>query len=189
MNAKSLYSNKFYEELEKNSPRVDVRQTVLSGPKDANGRADFLEQGTGLEVVTKNLSTDPLIMTFGDGFSRFGQRDVTVQNDEALSWDNLPASEAEIFLYVDLLEDGTVQTGHTLLEPVYALARPSTPATGQSFYPVSHSHRMEVFDGASWVKKLRIFVGECTTDATNVTSITEYDYATGRGYEAPLGSG
>lgn len=182
--------------LPNTTPRINkiqqknsVRQTVLSGPVDASGKEDFLEIVTGLEVLSKSLSTDPLILSFGDGFTETGQKDFTIEVSEQLNWGALPASEAEVFLYIDLLTDGTVQTGHSIVEPVYSLARPATPATGQAFYSTYHTGRMEVFNGSSWVPVLRVFVGQCVTDATSVTSIEMYAYGTGRGYEAPLGSG
>ena len=157
------------------SGNTTTRQTVQSGPVDADGRADFLDVGTGLQVVSDTSAS--LNITFGDGFSRGQQRNFGVSIDTALTWSSLPDNEGEVFLFIRVLPNGTVETFHSLLKPVYAQARPSTPATGQTFYPTDHRHRMEVWDGAAWDDtNLLICVGQCATSAGSVASVVSYAY-------------
>lgn len=171
----STFSKNFYEELGKNAPRVDVRQTVLTGPRDANGRADFLQDGTGLELVTKNVSSlNPLTLTFGDGFSSFGQKDIT-KSLETLKAVTLPDNESRIFIYIDLNgEDFTM--GFSLLDLDRNSFKPTTPATTQSWYPYDHSSKGAFFDGIQWVDVNRVFIGEATTSAGAITNVESYDF-------------
>ena len=157
------------------SGNTTTRQTVQSGPVDADGRADFLDVGTGLQVVSDTSA--PLNITFGDGFSRGQQRNFGVSIDSALTWDSLPNNEDEVFLFIRALPNGTVETFHSLLAPVYAQARPSAPAAGQTFYPTDHRHRMEVWDGAAWNRdNLIVCVGQCATSGGAVVSVVSYAY-------------
>lgn len=187
----SNFSQNFYDKLAREGTNLPVRQTVLSGPVDVLGRADFLQVGTGLEAISKDIGTlNPLVITLGNGFSSFGQSDITKKIDTAFSFDlSALDDEPEVFLYLELDAEGNVSTGASILEPVYSEARPASPATGQFFYPTNHRSRGEVFDGANWVAVNRIYVGECVTSAGVVSGVVSYAYGIGRGNEAPLGSG
>ena len=153
----------------------DTRQTVNTGPVDSNGRADFLASGTGLEVVTTGLTTTPLNLTMGDGFGPRGKVDLSFEVDANLSWGSLPDATDPIYLYLEW-DGSTLSTGHSTLAPEYELAKPSSPATGQYWYPTDHRSRGERWDGAEWVPVLRVYVGECATSGGSVVSVTSYAY-------------
>ena len=151
-----------------------VRQTVLSGPVDSDGRADFLSAGTGLQVVS--IASAPLNITFGDGFNDGKQRNFGVSIDSNLTWGDLPDDEDAVFLVLEI--DGeTVTPIHTTLEPHYGLTRPDTPSEGQLFYPTDHRHQMERYDGLEWRRdKNWIVVGECATSGGSVVETRSYAY-------------
>ena len=151
-----------------------VRQTVLSGPVDSDGRADFLSAGTGLQVVS--IASAPLNITFGDGFNDGKQRNFGVSIDSNLTWGDLPDDEDAVFLVLEI--DGeTVTPIHTTLEPHYGLTRPDTPSEGQLFYPTDHRHQMERYDGSEWKRdKNWIVVGECATSGGSVVETRSYAY-------------
>ena len=151
-----------------------VRQTVLSGPVDSDGRADFLSASTGLQVVS--ITSAPLNITFGDGFNDGKQRNFGVSIDSNLTWGDLPDDEDAVFLVLEI--DGeTVTPIHTTLEPHYGLTRPDTPSEGQLFYPTDHRHQMERYDGSEWKRdKNWIVVGECATSGGSVVETRSYAY-------------
>ena len=169
----------------------DVRQTVNAGPVNGDGRADFLAAGTGLEVVTTGLTTTPLNLTMGNGFGPRGKVDLSFEVDANLSWGSLPDATDPIYLYLEW-DGSTLSTGHSTLAPEYSLAKPSSPATGQYWYPTDHRGPGEVRDGAEWSPVYRIYVGECATSGGSVVSVTSYAYqgrfASNR-VQGPSGSG
>lgn len=161
-------------EAHKHSP---VRQTVLTGPIDLDGRADFIESASGLNARTKNI-TDvlPLIMSYGNGFDSHGQYDLIAVLEENMNWNSLPASST-IYLYLDYdPSTGYITSGFTTLVPEYSYVKPSSPSSGQYWYPMDHRCSGEYYNGSSWVPVIRIFVGEVVTDASSVTSVISYAY-------------
>lgn len=153
---------------------VPVRQTVLSG-MTTNGIADFLQIGTGLSI---NLlaSATPLILAFAYGFdTKYGQIDYvsSITSDQTAFWSNLPANKSFIQLYIDRnLSTGVLTGGYTERETAYGIAPPHFNT--QHWYDYSNTTFMKVSDGNSWSNVQRIMVGECTTDASSVTSVVCY---------------
>lgn len=106
-----------------------VRQTVLTGPVDNKGRADFLEvkpDATKFIVRTKNIdSSTPLILSYGDGFSSIGPKDVIMPITQNLEWEL--DNNMDNYLYIDLddsnqglpLTFGNVTPGKTQIPPTY----------------------------------------------------------------------
>ncbi|MFO7901138.1 MAG: hypothetical protein R6U98_00620, partial [Pirellulaceae bacterium] len=155
---------------------VPVRQTALTGPVDASGRADFLTAGTGLEVDTQNLDTTTLRVTFGDGFGEKGEANYTANIGSNLNWSGLTDADVN-YLYIDLdLSDDSITTGATTGQPEYSYTKPAAPSTGQYWYPVDHRSRGEYYDGAEWQPVLRLFVGEGEAVAGSISSVTSYAY-------------
>ena len=152
-----------------------IRQTVLSGPVDSNGHADFLEVGTGLQVVSKNLDTSPLQVTFGQGFENSIPSDKVSTINNNLTWDNLEDNTVN-FLYLEMNGSGGVTTGSGILPPEYAYIKPASPSSGQFFYPTTHLEKGSVWNGSSWVPTLRLYVGECVTSSGVVTDVVSYAY-------------
>lgn len=154
-----------------------IRQTVLTGPVDVNGRADFIESASGLNARTKNISDVlPLIMSYGNGFDLHGQYDLIAVLEENKNWNSLPASST-IYLYFDYdPSTGSITSGFTTLIPEYSYVKPSAPSSGQYWYPMDHRSSGEYYNGTSWVPVIRIFVGEVITDASSVTSVISYAY-------------
>lgn len=99
------------------------RQTVLSGRRDSTtGVANFLEAGTGLQVVLKATTTDPCIISFANGFNdtygyNFIEKLTTDKN-----FDSLTAS-SELFLYVDRDTAGTLTYSFTNRSPEYGFVK------------------------------------------------------------------
>lgn len=98
------------------------RQTVLHGAKDANGVADFLVPGTGLQVVLEASVSEPCIISFANGFDdvngyNFVEKLIANQN-----FDSLPAS-TECFLYVDRSSVGALTYSYSLMTPEHGYSK------------------------------------------------------------------
>lgn len=156
---------------------IPIRQTVLSGPIDLSGRADFLKAGTGLQVNTKNINaTTPLILTYGNGFNEHGQNDCVKLITSQITWSTLTASTT-LYLYIDYnISTKGITPGFTTLVPKYSYIKPSSPSSGQYWYPMDHRCSGEYYNGSSWVPVIRIFVGEVVTDASSVAIVRSYAY-------------
>jgi len=169
------------------SSRVTVQrsQTTLVGVCDANGYADFLRIGTGLSVNLLATAT-PLRVAFAAGYDSGGNLDYQgiVPADVPAAWSALTANST-LYLYVER-DPGTggISYGFSSLQQAYGYAHPGSPADGQHSYLIQH-RKMYYYDGvgATWVAVQRRFVGECTTDASGVTSVTTY--ALNGRYESP----
>lgn len=156
--------------------QVDVRQTFTDGPRNASGEADFIDAGTGLQAVTTGLDTNSLHGTWADGFFEQGKKDFIAIIDSNLSFNSL-TDDAVNYLYLEFNSStGAITTGSTTLQPVYSQVRPSTPSSGQYWYPRDHRSRGEVWNGSSWVPTLRCFCGEVETDSGSVAQSISYAY-------------
>jgi hypothetical protein len=153
-----------------------VRQTVLTGPVDSEGRADYIVAGTGLQALASGLSTTPLILSFGDGFSsQGGSVDVVVSVDSNQIFGGLVDNDIN-YLYLEYdPEDGTITPGSTIQAPTYDYKKPASPTSGDYWYPVDHRSRGEAYSG-SWASVYRIYVGEAITSGGSVSSVATYAY-------------
>jgi phage-related tail fiber protein len=153
---------------------ANVRQTVASGSVDTNGQANFLSIGTGLAVNLAATAT-PVTYNFSAGYGTTGAVDYVGRDtaDIASAWSALTASST-LFLYRDRnTGTGVLTTGFSALAPVYQNFAPSAPATDQHWFDTS-TMTMKRWSGAAWVVFQRVFVGECVTGASTVTSVFAY---------------
>lgn len=155
----------------------NVRQTVQTGPVDANGRASYVAAGSGLQAVTTGVSPSvPLILSFGDGFNN-GDKNFIKKVESNLTWNGLVANSTN-YLYIDYDQTtDTITTGSVAtLYPKYLDTAPSTPATNQYWYPRDHRSRGEYWNGSAWSPVIRLFCGEVVTDASSVANAISYAY-------------
>ncbi|MDP2168404.1 MAG: hypothetical protein Q8J64_08755 [Thermodesulfovibrionales bacterium] len=149
------------------------RQTVLIGQTDANGYAQFLGFSSG-PIVALWGGTSPLRIAFAAGFDGSGAVDYigSITTDDSGAWVNLPYNST-IFLYIDRNPHGALICGYSTLVPIYAYSAPGSPATDQHWFDIP-SMKMRRYTGTVWEEKQRVFVGECVTNASDVTSVTSY---------------
>ena len=160
----------------KGRAHVPKRQTVLQGKMNysANGAA-FIDLVTG-QLKLNLLATEvPLICTIADGFDiLYGQKDYIFGfNQDVIEAWALPANKSFLQLYIEY--DPTTKTasfGYTEHKTQYS--NPSSPVVGQHWFDKDNLFIMQQWNGTAWDKKLRLFVGEATTDASSVTSVTCY---------------
>lgn len=156
--------------------RSQVRQTVLTGPVDAEGRADFINAGTGLQAIAAGLSVTPLLLSFGDGFSiEKGGSDILVEVDSNQVFGGLVDNDTN-YLYLDYDANAeTITPGSTVRAPTYSYKKPTSPTSGDYWYPRDHRSSGEAYNG-SWSGVLRIYIGEAVTSGGSVTSAISYAY-------------
>jgi hypothetical protein len=97
-------------------PRVPVRQTVLGGRVDANGAANWLVIGTGLQVDYAATLT-PVVITGAAGYDASGEVDslCILSVDQTNQFTSIPANTTN-FLYVDRASATTI-TGNNIPQP------------------------------------------------------------------------
>lgn len=153
-----------------------VRQTVQTGPVDTDGFASYIVNNGGLSVITSGLDSDSLFISFGDGIDIKGEKNIVVELDENVTFTGLADNDVN-YLYLEY-DTGTetLTPGSTTLAPDYSLGKPSSPTTNQYWYPTDHRSRGEYWDGSAWQPVLRIFIGQATTSAGAVSSVTSYAF-------------
>ncbi len=115
--------------------KTGYRQTVLEGPIDTEGKADFITTGTGLQPLLTG-SGIPIRMTFSDGYSDNGATDYVTKINYDSSFGLLPTNNLS-YLYGELnIGSGFVSQGDTIVPPQY----------GRAFD--SRKHALLHFDGA-----------------------------------------
>lgn len=153
----------------------DVRQTVVSGLVSAvDGLPNFLVATSGINVNILGAAT-PLVIALAYGFGIYGQIDYPgiIDEDIPSAWSALPPNQT-CYLYVDRnIETGALTYGYSLFAPVYQNLAPATPSTDQHWFDLNLFY-MKRYSGTEWENKQRVFVGECVTDASSVTSVTCY---------------
>lgn len=149
---------------------VPVRQTVLSGPVDANGFPNFWPAtSASLTLTMQNVTTTPLLMAIAKGFGSVGGLDAVVRritNDAIL----LPASQTN-YLYYD--DTGTL--GSTIIPPIYQRGGTISITSGQHTFDIA-AMQMYLGNGATAPAVNRVFIGEAVTAVGTVTSTVCYAY-------------
>lgn len=154
--------------------QVAIRQTVLAGPVDSNGYAANLSAVSGSLAISELAGT---VTTWANGYDNYGALDYVQQitADVASAWSNLTASST-LYLYKDYnASTGNVIYGFTTLAPVYQDYAPSSASTGQYWFDTVN-YAGYYYDGSAWVSVVRVFVGECVTGTSSVSSVTCYAY-------------
>ena len=152
---------------------VPIRQTVLFGPVDSDGRADFIEDtNSGLEVNTEGLDSEALQITVALGFDP-GPVNRTVSIDSNQIWTGL-ADNVVNYLGLRIASDGTITPVHTTSLD-YGHTHPSSPSTGDYSFLIP-AMRMFRYDGAEWVTDPVVFVGQAETDSGAVVETRSYAY-------------
>jgi hypothetical protein len=149
------------------SMAMNVRQTVLSGPVDANGLPNF-GGGTGATTVT---ATGTLIAAAANGFTNKGAQDYigSITNPQ---WTGL-STNGTMYLGLTISSNGTCTPFVTSLAPIYQWGGSAGVATGQRTFNIQ-SMQMQTGNGSAASQAYDVFVGEVTVAAGVVSAITWY---------------
>jgi hypothetical protein len=154
---------------------VPVRQTVLQGKFDYNTRQPvFISEVPGQLKLNLWASEVPLVCTICDGYDIYGQKDYVFAftQDVPEAW-TLPANKSFLQLYIEYNPTTKTATfGYTEVLSVWDY--PSAPTIDMHWIDKDNLWIVQQWNGTAWENKQRVFVGECTTDASSVTSVTCY---------------
>lgn len=154
---------------------VSVRQTVVGCSVDAStGLPNFLATGaTTTAVYLQNCSTTPLVVTFAYGHDDSGAVDyVTRISTAGATWTGLGGTTT-YYLYVDRnVSTGAITYGITTNRPTYV--NTSTVVAGAGFHTYLINTGFMYEGSATTTPVQRVFVGEATTSAGAVATVTAY---------------
>lgn len=144
-----------------------VRQTVLSGPVDANGLASF----GGSTSSTAVTASGTLIATAANGFNAKGQvaRIGSITNP---SWTGL-STNGTMYLYLDIAADGTCTPGAGTLLPTYRRGGADVVTANQFTFNIQEMVG-KVGNGSAAVQTYRVYVGQVTVAGGVVSAIVWY---------------
>ena len=149
------------------SVQVPRQQTVLSGPVDSNGAANF-GGSTGSTTVT---ASGTLVATAANGFGTSGavNRVGSITNP---SWTGL-STNGTMYLYLDIAADGSCTPGSTTQQPAYQPGGSYSTTNGKFTFNWQEMVG-KVGNGSTAAQAYRVFVGEVTVAAGVVSAITWY---------------
>ena len=113
------YRSPFQTKLDIGALGIPVRQTVLTGRVDSEGKANFLEAATGLSAKVAGGAA-PIYLSFADGFYDTGAIDYLgkIGYDDFVG--GLKPNQVN-YVYGELnLGSGTVGLGSTIVPPIYS---------------------------------------------------------------------
>lgn len=154
---------------------VSVRQTVLGcSVSSTTGLPNFLATGaTTTSVYLQNCATTPLVVAFAYGHDDSGAVDyVTRCSTDGATWTGLGGTTT-YYLYVDRnTSTGAITYGQTTNRPTYVTT--STVAAGAGFHTYLINTGFMYEGSATGTAIQRVFVGEATTSAGTVATVTAY---------------
>lgn len=157
-------ANKIY--VDTKSGTTGVRQTVQNAlVSSTTGLPVFLTIGTNLNVNILATTENLKINTAGGTLDRTA----TLTIDTTLS---VPSSST-LYIYADIASDGTLTFSTTTSAPIYQQGGVPSTTSGQHTFNIGEM-KMYVGNGSTASQVYRVFLGECTTNATTVTSLIVY---------------
>ncbi len=150
---------------------VPKRQTVLSGPADANGLPTFFPAtSVNLTLTMQNVAGGtPLVATIANGFDNAGQFDLGVRVTTNLAVTVSASTTSYIYL------DDTGALGATTLAPIYQFSGAASVTNGQHTYIIGQG-QMYVGNGTTAAAINRVFIGEAVASGTAITATVAYAY-------------
>ena len=104
---------------------IDVRQTVLSAPKDSDGYCDMLSESS--DQITLDATTEDVILTWASGADLNGAKDYIAKisaDQSPAAWDLSAEDDGDYYLYIDNDGSGNLTYGATKKAPYYGYSYP-----------------------------------------------------------------
>jgi PKD repeat protein len=142
--------------------KLNFRQGLARYQRDSSGNPTFLQKSSdGLHVNLVVAPTTTLIV--------FAHRDATYLVEEPKTvlsaWGPLPGINTK-HLYWDVNAlTGQLTRGFTTITPLYTSTAPNSPVFDQHWFSTV-DQVMYVWNGRTWVEKIRCFAGTFTTNVT-----------------------
>lgn len=153
-----------------------LKGVVISAKQDSNGKADFLTLTSGSPDWTLAFdvdATDPLVISFSDGFDEFGPRTfygyltsiaslTLAENDGYLIYAELNTSTGAVTVNFDTVTDFWV-----------GYYPPDSPVAGHYWFDLS-TNKMKRYVSSAWADSLRVVIAAATTVGSGGASGFEY---------------
>jgi len=135
--------------------QIPFRQGIVQCSQDTLGQPTFLQKiGNDIFISTTG---GPLLATFSQSTSEYLLRER--DNAQFVAWIGPFLTTLNYWLYWDLNVINGVKTyGATIHQPISGSITPSNPPLDQHFFSTI-DHKMYVWNGTSWVNKIRVFAG------------------------------
>jgi hypothetical protein len=141
---------------------TNFRQGIIAAQLNNN----FVQLFNG--KVTINVDVTRLDLTFA-----YGQHNYLFSETEQVvgAWGPFPANKNS-YLYWDIdVISGLRTFGITLLQPLYGASLPTSPAVDQHYFDYN-TNTMRVWNGVSWVDKIRLFAAEIQNGSILIPNTT-----------------
>lgn len=147
----------------------DARNRVLSAHM-VNNVFNYLSSD-GLAVAIDGSIT-PVLITFADGYNGNGAVDYISSIYKLVSAWTVPANNTS-YLYIDRDSSGNITYGSTTHTLIVSTTMPDVTKDDSDInWYNPETAVLNTWNGTEWNRKLRVFVGSVTTDATTVTNIS-----------------
>lgn len=147
----------------------DARNRVLSAHM-VNNVFNYLSSD-GLAVAIDGSIT-PVLITFADGYNGNGAVDYISSISKLVSAWTVPANNTS-YLYIDRDSSGNITYGSTTHALIVSTTMPDVTKDDSDInWYNPETAVLNAWNGTEWNRKLRVFVGSVTTDATTVTNIS-----------------
>lgn len=156
-----------------------VYNIVLDCHYNANGEPDFLTYQSGSRYVGINgedttgdgSGAKPVVINFADGFAhgRVTNYTETIATNNINVW--CPGLNTTQYLYVERQADGKLSYGTSAYPCITSYGYPTNAQQDQHIYNPNTAHTY-YYDGGSWRKCVRVFLGVAVTDKTGIISVS-----------------
>ncbi|MFA6584299.1 MAG: hypothetical protein WCS77_08380 [Elusimicrobiaceae bacterium] len=149
----------------------DVRQTVLSGFRNASGAANFISSGSALTINVGASADQPLVIAFSSGTGFSGRSDYvsTLTTTHTFT----ATSNQMNYIYATYVSSIAVNLNSVSLAPVYGFAHPTMPVANQFSFLIPEM-KMYVYNGSVWVSTVAVFLGEATAGVAYIPTLYTY---------------
>ncbi len=161
--------------------QVPFRQGILSGQTDGLGHGNFLALTAGgyVDHVVSPISTYLNFAFKGTDYL------LSVTTTKVNAWGPFTNNSETVYLYWDIsLRDAQLTYGSTLSNPVYMAAAPMSPAVDTHWFDTGNKV-MKVWNGASWIEKIRVFAGQ----VVNANTVIHQEFGSQVEIDTPVDSG
>jgi hypothetical protein len=133
------------------------RQGIIRFQSDINNQPQYLTKSAlNGTYVDLNVSPDPCIITFAHGNSNYTIQEIKYVNN---AWGPFQPLGMTQYLYWDIdTLTGLLSRNYTLIPPVTSSIAPVLPEINTHWFDAD-STTMKVWNGVSWVTKIRVFAG------------------------------
>jgi len=162
---------------------IQKRQCVASGPVDSAGQPNIISAPGGLNAEINGTSAIPIRCTFAGGSDASGEIDFRGRDYSITENLSLVASTTNYFYLEMNAASGGLTPTRITIAPVYSRVAPTSPAPGLHWFDTSQNSSvwekgmcMYEWLNSMWRPRRRVFIGEATTNASEVTSFATYAY-------------